>query len=186
METAPESPRPDLEERLRQIRAGKGKRATAARAQHTRQASRWVLAIALLLLIQGTLIGFQTKAQNDRSLVELADRADTDEFDIQGKRVTTVELRVALERARLQAFVVPIGIGLAFVGLWAWSRKSPLPALATALALYVTVNTVAAVIEPKSLTSGIVVKVLCIAGLGRGIKSALEERAIQQADSPSA
>ena len=85
-----------------------------------------------------------------------------------------MEIRELIEREKLQAFVIPMGIGVIFLGLWFWAKKAPLRALVTALALFVTVHAVDALVDPKALMRGVILKVLVIAGLAGGIKAALE------------
>jgi hypothetical protein len=54
------------------------------------------------------------------------------------------------------------------------SKKKPFAALLTALILYVTVIILGAFVQPTSLFSGIVIKVLVIAYLVKGTKGAYE------------
>jgi hypothetical protein len=56
-------------------------------------------------------------------------------------------------------------LALAFFGLWAWGRTSPLPALCWALGLFLTFHLLDAVIDPMSLARGVILKVIVIAGL---------------------
>jgi hypothetical protein len=65
--------------------------------------------------------------------------------------------------------------------LWLWARRAPLPAIACALALYLVVQVVSAVLDPSSIMKGIIVKLFAFAALYKGLKAALDARAaIQQ------
>lgn len=162
-------------------RRGTGAHASRSRKSNTRNASGWVLAIAILQLVFGVFVGMSGAKEADAALQNLAGMDEDEQLLIDDERMTVAELRTALERERLQAYVVPIGLGVVFLGLWAWSRKSPLPALSTALGLFVTVHALDAAVDPKQLVRGVIFKVLCIAGLAKGIRSALEQRALELA-----
>lgn len=179
-EASPENPESPIASPARRPRRGAGRHATRTRAGSTRSAGNWVLAIAILQLVFGVYFGMQHQKEADAALQELAAFADDMQLEIDGAMQTVAELRRDVERERLQAFVVPIGLGVVFFGLFLWARRSALPALCTALALYVTVHAVDALADPTQIGRGIVLKVLCIAALASGIKSALQQRAIDQ------
>lgn len=157
---------------------GRGRHAAAARANNTKNAGRWVLAIAILQVVFGVIFGISNSREADRTLQRFANSPADEVYEHEGEQYTIAELRVAIEKERLQVFVVPIGLGVLFVALYVWSRKSPVPAIGSALGLFVTVHAVEAVLDPVSLARGVIFKVLCVIGLARGVKSALEERAI--------
>lgn len=64
-------------------------------------------------------------------------------------------------------------LAISYFVLGYWSIKKPLAALLLGLLLYSTVVIISAIVEPASLISGILWKVLIIAYLGKGIYSAL-------------
>lgn len=155
---------------------GSGRHAAAARARQTRNAGRWVLAIAILQLAFGLILGFTHAKEADRALQELANGPADAIYEYEGQQYTAEERRAAIEKEKVQFFVLPIGLGVVFVALYVWSRKSPVPAIGSALGLFVTVHALEAVIDPATLMRGIIFKVFCVAGLAKGLKSALEER----------
>lgn len=61
-------------------------------------------------------------------------------------------------------------------GLAFWSRKSPLPAVMVATAVYLAVIVLNAAVDPSSLAQGWIVKLVFIILLSRGIKAALALR----------
>lgn len=71
----------------------------------------------------------------------------------------------AMDAGAIGAIGLMSVLALAFFGLWAWGRTSPLPALCWALGLFVTFHLLDAVIDPMSLLRGLVVKVIVIGGL---------------------
>ncbi|HZN39339.1 MAG TPA: hypothetical protein VFD82_11085 [Planctomycetota bacterium] len=147
------------------------------RAKATRNGARWVLAIAILQLILGVFVGLKHQKEADAALQNLSTMEATEVLKLDGGEETTVgELRQAVERETVQMFAVPIGLGVVFLGLYFWARKSPIPALATALGLFVTAHAVEAVVDPAAIVRGIIVKVFCVVGLLNGIRSALHQR----------
>lgn len=63
---------------------------------------------------------------------------------------------------------------LTFLIIAAWCERNPFGALLTAFVLYLTVQVVGAIIEPSSIASGIVMKLIFVFGLVKGIQSARE------------
>ena len=61
-------------------------------------------------------------------------------------------------------------------GLWWWARREPFAAAVVALAMFVTLQTVQLVLEPKSLFNGIVVKILFIMALVQALSAGLAVR----------
>jgi hypothetical protein len=72
--------------------------------------------------------------------------------------------------------VINIALAAMMVALHVWSRRSPLPALVTGLAIFVTVHAVNAVLDPKTLFMGLIIKVVAIVAFAQGIRAALELR----------
>jgi len=67
-------------------------------------------------------------------------------------------------------------LAIIYLILGFWSQQKPLMALVLALLVYLTTITINAIVEPTSLFSGIIWKVVIIAFLGKGINSALHLR----------
>ena len=137
-----------------------------------------MLIVAVLQVLFGLVMGFNTAKEADQAMQNLATMEDDDTLEIEGEEMTVAETRKLVQREKLQAFVFPIGLGVVFLALWFWARVSPLPALSSALVLFVSVHLLEAVVDPTSLARGIILKVFVIGGLSKGIKSALEQRAI--------
>ncbi|HEX6810597.1 MAG TPA: hypothetical protein VF384_03135 [Planctomycetota bacterium] len=164
-------------------RPGRGRHARAERARKTRNAGRWVLVIAIIQLLFGIWFGWKHGDEADAALRHLSTMEADEVVELEnGEKTTVADLRAAVERERLQVFVIPIGLGVVFFGLYFWARSSPVPALTTALGLFVAVHALEAVVEPASIVRGIVVKIFCVAGLASGVRSALLQRALDRED----
>jgi len=139
-----------------------------------------VLGIAILQLVIGTFFGFQNAEVANEGLEALSAYDAAEVLTLEGESHTVAEWREMIERERVQGFAIPIGLAVAFFALYFWARKSALPALITALCLFVGAHALEAVADPKTLARGLIIKVLFLAAMGRGIKGALEERAMEQ------
>jgi hypothetical protein len=58
-----------------------------------------------------------------------------------------------------------------------WSKRKPLPAILVAAAVFAAVQVLNAMIDPKTLVQGILIKIFIVAVLIKGIKGALDMRA---------
>lgn len=76
------------------------------------------------------------------------------------------------------AMVVQMIVAIIYIGLSIWVDKQPFGALLSALILYLTIVLILAVIDPVTIFSGIIWKILIIGFLVRGIKSGHEARNI--------
>lgn len=74
--------------------------------------------------------------------------------------------------AAIGSVIVTTVLAAIFFGLWLWGRKSPFPALLTALIVFVTFHLLDAVLDPMSLLRGIIMKVVIIGGLATALKKA--------------
>ena len=76
-----------------------------------------------------------------------------------------------------EALWVGVALGVVFSGLAIWARHQALPAIISGIALFVLLILVMAVLEPITIFSGILWKVLILVFLIRGLKSARDARA---------
>lgn len=79
--------------------------------------------------------------------------------------------------AMLISSVILAGI---YLGLGLWSRTKPFPAIITGLIVYITIIVISAMIEPMSIVSGIIWKVIIISGFIYGYKGAKEGEEIKE------
>jgi len=148
-----------------------------AHAKKVASARIWILVVAILQIVFGLGFGIQNSWDADKALTQLARFAPDERVEVEGKEYVVADLRAEVERERVQGFAVPLGLGAVFFGLFLWARRAAVPALATALLLFVTVHAVEAVIDPTTLPRGLILKVFFLFGLVAGLKAALAQRA---------
>jgi hypothetical protein len=79
----------------------------------------------------------------------------------------------ALVRSETRAvFITNYVLALVMLGLWWWSRRSPMPAMVSALCVFLVVIAANAIVDPATLYHGIIIKILFIAVLIAGIRAA--------------
>lgn len=74
------------------------------------------------------------------------------------------------------SLVILMLLAAAFFGLWLWGRKSPFPALLTALILFVSMHLLDAVFDPATLLRGFLVKIVMLVGLSVALKQAYMQK----------
>lgn len=150
-----------------------------AKERHSRvvRAAGWMLAVAILQVVFGLFAGMSASREAAAAHRNLQ-RFEPDELvELEdGTTMTAGELARAVDRERLQAYIVPIGLGMVFLLLAWWATKAALPAIMTALALFVSVHVVMAILDPANIVRGLLIKILFIAALLRGLMAALEQR----------
>jgi hypothetical protein len=74
------------------------------------------------------------------------------------------------------SFVANLVLCLTYLILAAWATKNPFAAILTAFVLYLTLQIVGAIVEPITILSGILWKVIFIGAFIKGIRSAYEAK----------
>jgi hypothetical protein len=148
------------------------------RGKHVRSASKWIGALAILFAVSAPLMYAAQSMQADKALAHLQS-FDEDAIlqPIDGKTYTAGELRAEVRREPLRALIGGLVLAGLMAVLWVWSRRAPLPAIGCALALFVVVQVVSAVLDPTSIAKGIIVKIFALIALWRGLQAALAARA---------
>jgi hypothetical protein len=152
------------------------------RGKKVRAGAKWVGVLAILFAVSAPLMFALQEATTSKAMANLAQFQDDEVLQpINGKVYTAGELRRLVEREPYQVLVVNGILAVLMSVLWVWARRAPLPAIACALALYLVVQVVSAVLDPSSIMKGIIVKLFAFAALYKGLKAALDARAaIQQ------
>lgn len=94
--------------------------------------------------------------------------------------VVSTGLQVAMAGGRLDSeavtlsFVIAGALCLVHIGLWWWAKTAPFAAAVVALVMFVTLQLVQAVIDPSSLTSGIIIKGFFLVALIQAVMAGLE------------
>ncbi len=152
--------------------------AQSERRSKVSRAAATIALLAVLFTIGGTISGFMVKSDADEALVLLSKRADDEVIRLpngRGER-TVASLREEVAAAPRLIFVTNYLLAAAMVGLCFWARKAPMPAILTALGVYLVVLIGNMIVDPKTLTQGIIMKVIAIGSLGRGVYAALAEQ----------
>jgi len=154
----------------------------AAHDKKAQNTQKTIGALSILFVIGGVVFFFITRSQGETALAELAGVNDSEPLLHAVAGASTVgELRAALAREPWQVLGLNIFLALVMAGLWQWSKRALLPAAITALGLYVAVMVTSAVVDPASIAQGIIVKILVIAALANGVKSAAAVRRLELA-----
>lgn len=145
----------------------------------TRKASRTIMLLAILFAIAGAFLGHASSTQADKVLEAIEDK-DADELfpsEVNGKSYTVGELRDEIRIETRLVYITNYGLAVILLGLYFWSRKNPLPAIVTALAVYLVLQVLNAVLDPTTIYQGILIKVIIICVLFGGVRAALTARA---------
>lgn len=161
-----------------QVRLEGSDHAAYDRGKVVRGAATWIAALAIVFAIGGVIQMFMTKMEAEKALARLSEfNDDTVLAPINGKTYTAGELRAKVEREPMEVLILNLALAGIMGGLWLWGKRAPLPAIACALAIFIVVHVVNALIDPVSIVRGIIFKILAIAILTKGLKSALAARA---------
>jgi hypothetical protein len=144
--------------------------------QRIKKASGALLLVAVLFVFGGLVMFAMTMRTTNEALEKLRELPASAELMVEGKLYTVERLREAVEREPYQVLVTNVVLAAMMAALHVWSRRSPLPALVTGLAIFVTVHAVSAVLDPKTLFMGLIIKIIAIVAFVQGIRAALELR----------
>jgi hypothetical protein len=133
----------------------------------------WVLAVMFALF--GIVMFFLLRDTTHTALQNLAQFQDHEVLEpIDGVTYTAGELRKRVVWEHRGLLVVNLILAAIMVVLAWWSRQRALPAILIATAIFVVVQVTGAIMDPKTLVQGLVVKAIVIAVLVRGIKGAID------------
>lgn len=149
----------------------------AERGKRVRTGANWIGGLAILIAVSAPIMFALQKMDTERALENLSEFEDDETLEpIAGKTYTAGELRKAVSREPYLTLIGHLILAVLLGALWFWALKAPLPAIACALAVFIVVQVVSAVIEPSHLYKGIIIKVLALIALGKGLKAALAAR----------
>jgi hypothetical protein len=171
----------DDDRRLLQVRLESSDNQALERGKKMRAAAGWIGVLAILFAVGGGIMFGIQFAQTETALANLNRFQDDDQLEpINGKSYTAGELRRAVEREPYQILIVNLIVAGLMAGLWVWAKRSPLPAIACAFALFLVVHVGSAMVDPTSIARGIIVKIAAVFALASGLKSALQARAMMR------
>lgn len=140
-------------------------------------AANAIAALAVLFVIGGVFMFFILRSQASDALGKLDQLPGDQVTYVQGEAVPVAELRAEIVRAPRRVLVVNLVLAAIMAGLFFCARSTPLPAVITALAVFIMVHLVNALIDPLTLVQGIPIKIFAIITLSAGIRAALQQRA---------
>jgi hypothetical protein len=146
------------------------------------RARKWLLAISILTLVTGGFFYLYQRGELEKQIRDAEAQTsfmDPAERDVMLKSQIGMTWAEAIKHDRGQLnFLLGANVALAaiYLGLFYWARRNALAATVVALLLFITVHAISAVLDPKSLFHGILVKIFFIAALMAAISSAQRER----------
>jgi hypothetical protein len=147
-------------------------------SRRVRRGATWIGVLAVVYAIGAPFNAAMQMVRGDRALGKLSGLKDTATLrPIDGHVYTVAEYRHKVETAPMTNFVTGLVVACLMGLLWRWARRAPLPALVAALVLFVAVQIMSAVVDPGSIATGVVVKVLALVALVQGLRATLQERA---------
>lgn len=161
---------------------------SAERQERIGRARKWLLAVSILTFITGIVFYFIQKEaveKQHRDAERQMEGMDPAERDARLKTVIgmTWEEAVAHDRGAVRLLLyINLGLGGVYLLLWRWALSNAFAAALVALLLFVTVHVVNAIVEPKSLAQGWLVKIFFTAALLKALNAAYQERQISRAE----
>lgn len=134
--------------------------------------------LAGMFLVFGTIMFFIARAQAAPVLAKLEAMDPNSAFPspVNGVTYTVAALHDQVAWEPWSVLIVNFILAAAMIGLALWGRRAPLPAVLIATAIYAVVLVGNAIMDPATIGQGLIVKIVVIAILAKGIKSALALR----------
>jgi hypothetical protein len=131
-----------------------------------------------IFAVSGVLLFFVQQSAVNQAMANLAQHKDTDVYPqaVEGKRTTVGELKQSIVRQQWSVLILNLGLAGLMLGLGYWAKSAPLPAIMVAAAVYGVVQVANALVDPRTIGQGWIMKVIVITLLVKGIRSALELR----------
>ena len=127
-----------------------------------------------MFAIFGIVMYFVMQDTTEKALANLATFEDHEVLQpIDGVTYTAGELRKQVLWEHRGLLIVNLILAAIMVVLAWWSKQRALPAILIATAIFVVVQVTAAIVDPKTIMQGIIMKAVVIAILIRGIKGAI-------------
>ena len=149
-----------------------------AHQKRVKNATGAIGGLAILFVIFGTIMFFVTKSQSAVALLKLQRMSPDSIFPtpINGVTYTVAALRHQILWETWSVLIVNLILAAVMAGLFIWGKRAPLAAVLVATATYLVVIVTNAIIDPKTIGQGIFLKIIIVALLVKGIRSALALR----------
>lgn len=145
-------------------------------AHRVKNAQKTIGWLSFLFVFGGVASFFIARSKGEEALKKLA-AADASTPLAQAAAVS--ELRSEFERGAWQLLGLNLFLALVMLVLWLWARRAALPAVITALGIYLAVIVGTALYDPSTLAQGVLMKFVVIVALINGVKSALTARRLE-------
>ena len=144
-----------------------------------KKASNWILGISIMFLIAGTVLGMLQRSEAQKAYDHLAQFENSEVLEpIDGIVYTVEELRSEVKKEVIFAFGLNYFLAIVMFSLYLWARRSPFPAMVTALCVYLALIALNGILDPNTLAQGFLIKAIFIAALVAGIKASLAARSV--------
>jgi hypothetical protein len=150
--------------------SGLGNLAQSARSQQLKSARGTMIAIGLLTIVVNVIFYAMVAGQ-----VQDAIDAEIKKLPV-GMVANPVKVAEIRDRAVRSAHLIHgafVLVGFAFLGCAALVDKMPVPATITALCLYLGGTAIFAMLDPSSIGSGIIIKIIIIVALVKAVQAAI-------------
>ena len=149
-----------------------------AHQKRVKNATGAIGGLAILFVIFGTIMFFVTKSQSAVALLKLQSMSPDSIFPtpINGVTYTVAALRHQILWETWSVLIVNLILAAVMAGLFIWGKRAPLAAVLVDTATYLVVIVTNAIIDPKTIGQGIFLKIIIVALLVKGIRSALALR----------
>lgn len=157
------------------------------RRRRVAKAGVWLIILSVLFALSGTITGFSA-ASNAKKAHHALDQMSDDPAEpltFEDETKTKAEWKQAVDQEVTLLFVVNYVLAAIFLGLFFWSRSSPLPAMITGLSVFLVLQVVSFVIDPATIAQGLLIKALAIVALISGIKAAVGQQASHPQQAPA-
>jgi hypothetical protein len=142
--------------------------------QSVQGATTAIYVLSALFAIFGLIMFYAMRDSTQAALDNLAQFGEHEMLQpIDGVTYSAGELRARIVWEHRGVLVVNLILSALMLVLAWWSKRRPLPAILIATAIFVVVQVAGAIVDPKTLMQGIIVKAIVIAVLARGIKGAI-------------
>ena len=146
-----------------------------AHQKRVKDATGAIGGLAILFVISGAIMFFVTKSQSAVALLKLQSMNPDSIIPtpINGVTYTVAALRHQILWETWSVLIVNLILAAVMAGLFIWGKRAPLAAVLVATATYLVVIVTNAIIDPKTIGQGIYLKIIIVALLVKGIRSAL-------------
>ncbi|HEX7897505.1 MAG TPA: zinc ribbon domain-containing protein [Planctomycetota bacterium] len=147
----------------------------------------WILAVSILTLLWSFVQFGIGKSEVEKQIANAErqlENVDPEARDEHFKKTIGMTWDEAIAHDRGQVtllFVINLALAGLYFGLWWWASRNAFTAALIALILFISVALISAIVDPKTIVQGILVKVLFIAALSKAVSAAYAQRKLREA-----